>query len=498
MRRFASFWLPNWATDRWRWQNRPVAGPLALVAAGQGGLRLTAVDEAAAEEGLTPGMTLADARALAAGLFVAEADPRADAAALDQLVLWCRRFAPWAAMDGADGIILEITGCAHLFGDEAGLIEDAMRRLLAAGVAVRPAVADTPAAAWAWARFRLPQGASPILPAGDAAQARLALLPTAGLRLPEDTVEALCRVGLRSIGEVMRMPRAPLVMRYGEAVARRLDQLQGREAQPITPRASPPEWSCRAAFLEPISRREDLEIATARLTSRLCAMLREAGRGARRLELVFCRVDATAQRLAIGTSRPSHDAPHLLRLFREKLDGIEPGFGIEAMALAAAATDRLEAAQAGFADPADGTDLAQLVDRLRGRAGVAAVREFAPRDTHIPEREAALQPVDLTRRAAAGGLCCAPRPIMLLDRPEPIDAAPPLPEAPPLRFRWRGRSYEVSQFEGPERIAPEWWRGGAAESPARDYYRIEALEGCRFWIFRGVGDASWYVHGLFA
>ena len=528
MRRFASLWLPRWPTDRWR-RNRPVEAPLALIAAAQGGLRLTAVDGAAAQEGLAPGMTLADARALVPELFAAASDPAADAAALDQLVIWATRYTPWAAIDGGDGIILDITGCAHLCGGEEALLEDACRRLGHAGITARAASAETPAAAWAWARFRREGASRPVVPEGALDDA-LAPLPVAALRIPDALATALSRVGLRRIEDLLRLPRAPLVARYGEIVTLRLDRLFGRAAEPIAPRAAPLAFIMREAFAEPIQRREDFAVATERLLAELCVKLARAGRGVRRVALAFFRVDATAQRIAIGTSAPSLDAGHLLRLFDEKFAAIDAGFGVEAMAVEAVASDLFAGEQAGFDDAGAGADFAQLVDRLRGRAGPRAVRELAAGDTHLPERASRSRPVREAgaREQSPHRRSCASRnpgqarsddpwvpawrgddgkwaseragsgvrPVMLFERPEPLDAEP---DAPLRRFRWRGRAYEVGRSEGPERIEPEWWRGPESEGACRDYYRIEAQDGRRFWIFfQGGARRRWYLHGLFA
>jgi protein ImuB len=494
MRRFASLWLPRWPTDRWR-RNRPVEGPLALIAAAQGGLRLTAVDGAAAREGLAPGMTLADARALVLELFVAAADPAADAAALDQLVIWATRYTPWAAMDGGDGVVLDITGCAHLCGGEAALLEDACRRLGRAGITARAAIAETPAAAWAWARFRREDKARPIVPEGALGD-HLAPLPVAALRIPDELAASLARVGLRRIEDLLRLPRAPLVARYGEIVTHRLDRLLGRAAEPIAPRAAPLAFIVRHAFAEPIQRREDFTVATERLLGELCVTLAKAGRGARRLVLAFFRVDATAQRIAVGTSAPSLDPRHLLRLFDEKFTTIDAGFGVEAMVVEAVASDLFAGEQAGFGDAGAGAGFVELVDRLRGRAGLRAVRELAAGDTHLPERASRTRPAELERVGRHRVAAMAARPIMLFDRPELLDMEA---GAPPFRFRWRGRFYEADRLEGPERIEPEWWRRQESEGARRDYYRIEAHDGRRFWIFFQGGERQrWYLHGLFA
>ena len=494
--------MPHWPTDRWRRQAERQAerqdwAALALTAVGQGGLRLVAVDAAAAAEGLRPGMTLGDARALLPSLRAAEADPLTDQAALAGLADWCTRYSPWSAVDGDDGICLEITGAAHLFGGEEKLAEDLLQRLGRARIATRVAIAAAPAAAWAWARF----GEGVIVPPDS--RARLGLLPPAALRLPAETIVELGRLGLRSVAAVAALPRGPLAARFGMGLLDRLDQLFGLVLRPISPRHPPAPWRTRMAFAEPIGRPEDLEAATRHLLGELDALLERAGRGARQLSLVCYRVDGSTERLEIGTSRPVRAPDHLLRLFRERLALLDPGFGVEVMLLEATASEALPtqqiALEAGTGTAGD--DLAVLVDRLRNRFGPGQVVQFMPADSHEPSRVMTLVPA-LSVESAADWPATGPRPIRLLPSPEPIEAMAPVPDDPPLQFRWRRVSRRVVRADGPERIAPEWWRADHA-ARSRDYYRLEDEAGQRFWVYRDGPYRPdqlprWYLHGLFA
>ena len=498
MRRYVSLWLPRWPTDRWRRrQAEPLSAPLALVGRGKGGLHLTAVDAAAAGQGLSPGMTLTNARALVPGLKAADADTAADAHALGQLADWCGRYTPWTAVDGEDGVILDITGCAHLFGGEAALVQDLRRRVEGLGFEARAAAADTPAAAWAWAH----DGNSPAIPVGHAAEA-LGSLPAASLRLTSEDNAALDRLGLRHVADLIDLPRTPLAARFGEVLFR-LDKALGRIADPISPRHPPPAWRSRFAFAEAISRREDLDEATGRLIVSLCGQLEQGQCGARRLDLVLFRVDGTAQRLSVGTSRPMRAKAHLARLFAERLGEVDPGFGIEVMALEARSIEPLAARQLGLLHSEDnGQDgLAELVDRLRNRLGRRSVMQLVPVDSYIPERATNLKPA-LVRAAKGRAAWPArpPRPLRLLPYPEPIEVTAEVPDGPPILFRWRRVAYRVAHADGPERIAPEWWRDESGRT--RDYYRVEAEDGRRFWLYRDglFGETAaprWYLHGLF-
>ena len=488
-------WLPYWPAER-RTRTappeRPPAGALALTVRAAGGVRLAAVDAGAAALGLRPGQTLAEARALVPDLRTDEHDPAADAQALRALADWCGRYSPWVAPDGADGIALDLTGAAHLFGGETALLAELHRRLRRFGLTARAAIADTLAAAWAVARF----GDAAVVAPG-ATRAALKPLPVAALRLEAETVAALAQVGLRRIGDLAGLPRAALARRFGPALLQRLDQATGAVAEPFTPLAPAAPWRTRIGFAEPIGTRPDLDAALTRLLAGLCALLAREQRGARALTLACSRVDGSVQHLAIGTARPSRDAAHLFRLFRDRLDAVAPGFGIEEMILAATATDALAPEQAALGSPDARTDaapcaLAELVDRLSVRLGPERVFRLAAVDSHLPERTSAPAP------ALAGGDAgwpAQPRPVRLLPDPEPVEATTE-DDAPPAEFRWRRVAHRIVRAEGPERIAPDWWRDGAAGT--RDYWRVEDDAGRRFWLYRaGAGAAArWYLHGL--
>jgi len=460
--------------------------------------------------GLSVGQPLADARALVPDLIVADSEPAADAASLIALTEWCTRYSPWAAPDGEDGIRLDITGCAHLFGGETGIVRDMARRLRGFGIGTRGAIADTPAAAWGWARYR-PRKAGPILRTGD--DKALMSLPVAALRLQPDSLETLAALGLDTVGTVAALPRGPLTHRLGEAVLERLDRMFGRAAEPISPRAIAEPWISRLIFAEPIGRREDIDAATERLLANLCREMEQNGQGARRLLLAFYRVDGAVQHIAVGTSHPSHTQVHIMRLFAERLDSVAPGFGIEAMVLEATETEPLVSEQTGFSvsGEMDTAALARLIDRLQNRLGPQRVVRLVPVESHVPERA--------ERRAVAGpsgrhhgklGTWSLPqsrllkslRPLTLLPIPEPIQAIAPVPDDPPLSFRWKEKNHRIAAADGPERIGPEWWLAEGGRKP-RDYYRVENSEGQRFWVYREglYGDEKepprWFLHGFF-
>lgn len=499
------------------WTSRPApARALATVSAEHGGVRIAAVNGAAEAAGVAPGMPLANARAVAPGLVTAAADPAGERRTVVGIAAWCGHYTPWTAADGGGGVWLDITGCAHLFGGEAGLLKDLIGRLKSQGFEALAAVADTPGAVWAAARFATAGGsATVIVPSGkEETRAALAPLPVAGLRLTPATTEGLGRVGLRRIGDLFELPRAPLAARFGEALTRRLDEALGAVEEPISPRRTAPPFQARLAFAEPIQHGAAIAGATRRLLGELCRKLEAAHRGARRLDLTLYRTDGSRDGAAIGTSRPMRDAKHLERLFRDKLEGLDPGFGVEVMVLAAGAVDPLPPTQSGFRAPGRGTGdgVARLVDRLANRLGAQHVVRLHAHPSHIPERACRALPatddLDDSNVAPAKDRPARPRPLHLLPWPEPIDVIAPIPDDPPAVFRWRRTRHRVARAEGPERIAPEWWREALDDAPpaerrVRDYFRVEDTQGRCFWLYReGLYRPDWaprwYMHGLFA
>lgn len=440
-------------------------------------------------------------------MLVEEADFVGDAAALSKLARWCDRFSPWTAPCGTDGIFLDVTGCAHLFGDETGLAAQAVARLARQGIEARAAIADTLGAAWALSRFggaRLNKGAAIAVPPGAARQV-LAELPVEALRLEPETASLLVRLGLTRIGELYPLPRAALAARCGARVALRLDQALGLAAEPLSAQPPPPlRWS-RRAFAEPIATPEAIAAAVRELLQHLTRRLGEDGVGARRLELALYRIDGRIERAAIGTAFPSRDTRHLWRLFEEKLPQIDPGLGIEDVVLTATVAENLAAAQLGLhgEEGGDAADLGALIDRLANRFGVRSLARPALRESHIPERAVRFVPPLAGGSSAARWNPAQRRPIRLLPRPEPIEATALIPDDPPLLFRWRQRAHRVRAADGPERIAAEWWRAPdkRGEEP-RDYYRVEDEEGQRFWLYRaGLYRPEiaprWFLHGFF-
>ena len=482
---------------------------MAVAGACGNALCLTGVNDAAARLGLGVGMPLADARAMFPGLRVAEDRPEADAALLENLADWCLRYTPLAGLAAPDGLMLDITGCAHLFGGEERLRRGLLEKLQKSGFAARAAIADTVGAAHALARY----GRMAIAPPAGQREA-LRDLPLAGLRLESDIVEGLRQSGLIQIGALYPLPRAPLAARFGAGLWLQLDRALGLQGEAIQPRRPVAPFSVERAFAEPLVRMDDVLAIAETLAARLTAVMAEKGMGARGVELLLFRLDGNVQRLAAGTSRPLRDPAFIRRLFADRLtvceDEYDPGFGYDLVRLAAHEAERLDAVQQGLSGEDHAEALARLTDRLTARLGETQVLRLVEQDTHIPEAASVALPARTARAIQAASVLpqqdtlLAPRPLRLFARPQPLDQ-PPLATAPdgvPLRFRWRRLQHDVIASEGPERIAMEWWRDTSGRARTRDYFRVATRQGGRFWLYReGLyheTEPRWFVHGLFA
>ena len=500
-RRIISIFLPQWPIEAHLRRSKANASalrdkPFALI--GQDGQKqiLTAVNPAAAEAGLTPGMMLTHARAILPTLSAAPGQALEDAKALHRLAVGCLRFSPWVAPAYPDSLWIDATGVAHLFGGETAMATRIARILARNGLTARVAMASTPGAAWAWSRHGSPQ----VIVAernGD-----LGPLPVSALRLSPDIAYDLWRVGVKTIGELKALPRAGLPLRFGADVLKRLDQASGRLPEAIDCITPPKARRQEVGFAEPISTPEDLRRAADLLMGKLCADLERADEGVRKLDLIFRRCDHHAQAIRIGTAKPSRDPVHLLKLLAEHFEEIDPGFGIEAAALVAWRVARLIPTQTASDGRArDEADLAVLVDCLANRIGEANIRRLAPVASHIPERAQA--PVSAMSAVAGSWPASLPRPVRLFSPPEPVEVTALLPDHPPARFAWRGRVCKIRAADGPERILGEWWTKSAESTETRDYFRVEDEDGGRYWLFRDNRLSpnqhyAWFLHGMFA
>ena len=482
--------------------------PFVLSVEGSGGPRIAAANEAAEAAGLARGDLLSDARAKAGFLQVRPLVALADHAALKKLALWATRYAPavapWNEENGADGFFIDITGASHLFGDEAALLADLGKRLAGFGLICRLAAADTPGMAWALAHY----AAAPLVVLASGAEKQaLAPLPIEALRLSPETCALLHRLGLRRVGALIDTPRAPFAARFEAALLRRLDQALGRVPEVLSFLAAPPAYEASRQLLEPVSTQAAVVKVATRLMQDLVPALRRDGMGARALRLCLYRVDGAVRMIHLGLAAPTRDPAHVARLVELNLErlgeAIDAGFGFEALRLGVTVAAKIREKQTAFGtlqpdeDEPGGVRQVVLLDSYRQRLGARSVQRLQPVARHLPERA---QEIVLTHGTAA---LAWPRPdrlrpALLLETVEAVEVAVTAPGALPQRFFWRGASHGVAQWQGPERIAGEWWRDKTPR-PDRDYYVAETEAGQRFWLYREVqGLKRWFMQGLFA
>jgi protein ImuB len=510
-RRILALWFPFLPADRLRQPHGGLAPEIPLVFTNKvkGALRLAAVDQAARSLGLEPGMALADARARVPMLEAVEQDEAADRSWLERLADGSIRYTPIVALDPPHGLFLDVTGCAHLFGGEQGMAADIEERMTALKMTVRLAFAGTPKAAHALARYQ-------ALPTKDEAAA-IRRLPVAALELEPEATQGLLRAGLKTVGELARRPMAAIAARFGAEAVTSLRQLLGETAQPVEPRRPIAPILAERRFAEPVARTEYALQVLVELAAETACQLEQRGDGGRRFEALFFRSDGLVRPLGIETSQPTRDPALVIRLMNERIEGlndpIDPGFGFDLIRLSVPVTEPLAVTQLRLEGGAvKEAEVAALIDRLSTRLGRNRVQRLVARDTHIPEQ------MQLALPAVEAGKPCAHwpalkpgeppmRPLHLFDPPQPIQVMALVPDGPPKHFRWRRKLHLIKRFEGPERIASEWWKrkDGAIDRAAltRDYYRVEDARGRRFWVFRhGLFDEKvrpkWYLHGLFA
>ncbi len=522
----------------WRRRDAGARPPIVIVEKLNNAFRLVHVDERAEALGLACGMALADARAAFPHIEVIERDGEKDHLLMEAIADWCDRYTPLVAIDKSlpchYGLTLDITGCAHLFGGERALMSDLLARLYHQGFSAHGAVAPTPGSAWAFSRFDVPappscdparddacEGPATGIFPREAVEAALLPLPLAALRLGAESVNAMARLGLRTIGQLRLRPRAPLARRFGREPLLRLDQALGAIDEAISPRRALPQCMVERRFAEPLVLQEDIEAVALRLAGHLGEDMEKRGQGARQVQLTLYRVDGKTFHLNAGTSRPERDAKILTRLFRERLvalkDDLDAGYGFETIRLSALSCEAFKHGEPGFIADHHETARCQkyadeLIDRLVARIGSAGVLRGRLNNTHLPEEaetaEPVHQPIAGEQGRKTGGPthpppCDLPRPLRLFDQPEPVEAVAEVPEGPPIRFRWRKVLHKVVRVEGPERIADTWW-GKTHPRDTRDYFRIEDEEGRRYWLFREglygreTGAPRWFLHGLFA
>ena len=503
MARVVSIFLPDLPTDRIRRDDPaiPADQPIAVIARSGSKRWVSSADPAAKRIGVRVGMPAAKAQAIFRGLMLVDADPVADALALDRIGLWALRlYSPIVAVDGNDGLVLDTEGADHLQGGEQPMITGIVNMFRARKLSARVAIADTWGAAHACVRAI--RRDTVIVPRGEIVRA-VEKLPISLLRLPEKVVQDLRVLGFQSIGELSNTPRAPLALRFGPEIGRRLDQMFGRMNEPIDPIRTADIIEVSRSFQEPIGAAETINKYVGRLVVQLVAEMEKRGVGARRTDLIVHKVDNTIQAIRAGTAKPARDVAWLTKLFKDRTEKIEPGFGIEKLVLVAVSAEPLaEQQKASSLVEEETDDMTPLID-IFGNRGQRVYR-VAPFASDVPERS--VQRISAVAEAhEKTWVGHWRRPVRLFDRPEQIQAIAMMPDYPPATITWRGKRHRVKRADGPERIFGEWWMRPNELEAVRDYFVIENDDGERYWIFRSgdgvdpeTGDHRWFMHGIFA
>jgi protein ImuB len=497
-KRFVTIWFRQLTTD-WFIRRQPqLKGiPFVLAAPDHGRMVVTAANALAQTQGIEKGMVVADARAIILSLEVLDDKPELPGKLLKGIAEWCIRYTPIVAVDPPDGLILDVTGCTHLWGGEKQYLTEILTRIKSFGYNVRAAIANTIGTAWAVTRY----GQHAVIENNKQEEA-LRLLPPAALRLEGATTELLEKLGLRQVKDFMNMPRTALRRRFGTHLLLRLGQALGYEEEGIIPVQPVEPYQERLPCLEAIITATGIEIALQRLLDALCFRLQQEQKGLRLAVFKGYRVDGKIEQISIGTNRPSCNSRHLFKLFEIKIETIEPAPGIELFTLDALKVEDLSTVQETLWNNTGGLDdiaLSELLDRIGGKLGANCIHRYVPDEHYWPERSFK-EAASLNEQLQTTWKTDKPRPLQMLYKPELIEVTAPVPDYPPMLFRYKGKLHKVAKADGPERIEQEWW---LQQGQHRDYYSVEDEEGHRYWLFRsGHYDAEasyqWFIHGFFA
>jgi protein ImuB len=498
-KRFLSIWFRHLTTD-WLCLRQPELKGMPYVFAipVHGKMTIVAASAAAELQGAAAGMAVADAKAVIPSLQAFDEKPGRAAKLLKGLGEWCIRYTPLVAIDEPDGLMLDISGCAHLWGGEEAYLKEIVGRLQSKGYSVRAAIADTIGAAWGICRFGKH---TPVVESGAHTEALLPL-SAAALRLEPLVLQRLDKLGLYQISSFIRMPKSNLRRRFGDGLLLRLRQATGQEEEFIKPIVLLAAYQERLPCMEPIRTAKAIGIAIQRLLEALCKRLQAEGMGIRSATLKGFRIDGKIEQVGIGTNRATFNTSHLYKLFELKISQIRPGLGIELFIMEAIKVEEVDPIQENLwaAKPAmEDAAVAELLDRLEGKVGSGSIHRYLPEAHYWPERSIKLAS-SIAEKTDLPWPTERPRPTQLLSCPEPIQVTAPIPDYPPMLFRYKGKVHPIKKADGPERIEREWWLD---EGEHRDYYTVEDETGQRYWLFRSghyTEDQAhqWFIHGFFA
>ena len=498
-KRYLTIWFRHLTTD-WQTIRRPELKlvPFVFSATHHNRKVVSTANALAENQGVLAGMPIADAKAMIPNLEVLDEKAGRAEKLLKGLGEWCIRYTPIVALDLPEGLILDISGCAHLWGGEGAYLKEIVFRLRGLGYDVRAAIADTVGAAWAISRFGK---ITPIIETGGQASALLTL-SAAALRLEPVVLQRLQKLGLYTIGSFAGMPRSALRRRFGESLLLRLAQALGQTEEYIQPLQIPELFHERLPSMEPIRTAPGIEIAIKRLLEKLCHRLQQEGKGIRTATLKCFRVDGIIQQVEIGTNRASHHTGHLFKLFELKISSITPALGIELFVMEAQKIEDVPLSQEALWAENPGLDdekVSELLDRITAKVGEGKINRYLPEEHYWPERSIKTAS-SLQEPPATDWRIHKPRPVRLLNKPEAVEVTAPIPDYPPLLFRYKNKVHHIQKADGPERIEREWWMESGEH---RDYYNVEDEEGQRYWLFRsghysGGETKQWFIHGFFA
>jgi protein ImuB len=498
VKRFVSIWFRHLNTD-WFTLRQPhlKTVPFVLRTSSHGRMIITSANAVAEKKGIHKGMALADARAIHPDLEVLDDKPDLADKLLNRIAEWCIRFTPVVAIDPSDGLLLDVSGCSHLWGGDSNYASEIVNKLNARGYDVRVAMADTIGVAWGVARF----GKAELVIASGQHIESLMLLPPEALRLEPDAVERLHKLGLHQVKQFIRMQRSALRRRFGQNFIMRLDMALGQQIETLEPVQPIEPYSDRLPCLEPIVTLTGIEIALRQLLETLCLRLQQEQKGLRTALFKGYRVDGKIELIEIGTNRPTHSVIHLFKLFEIKISSIEPALGIELFVLEAPKVEEQLPQQENMWEGTGGLEdvrLSELLDRLTNKVGTKALHRYLPDEHYWPERSFK-STSSLQEKSTTAWRADKLRPLQLLQTPERIEVTAPIPDYPPMLFRYKGKVHPIVRADGPERIEQEWW---LQQGQHRDYYRVEDEDGHRYWLFRlgHYHDKSyqWFIHGFFA
>lgn len=498
-KRFLSLWFRHLTTDWLRIRQPELKDmPYVFTIPVHGRMVIVEASYTAEAQGAISGMAVADAKAVIPALQVFDDKPGRAAKLLKGLGEWCIRYTPVVSLDHPNGLILDISGCAHLWGAEDLYLKEIVNKLKSKGYDVSGAIADTIGAAWGICRY----GKLEIVVESGKQMEAILPLPAAALRLESSVLQRLQKLGLYQIRSFIGMPQSNLRRRFGEGLLQRIRQATGQEEEPIKPIVLLAAYQERLPSMEPIRTANGIGIAIQRLLETLCKRLQSEGLGIRSANLKSYRIDGKIEQISIGTNKPTFNIPHLFKLFELKIARIKPALGIELFILEATKVEEVDPVQEKLwaAKPAiEDNAVAELLDRLESKVGSGIIHRYLPEAHYWPERSIKLAS-SIAEKTDIIWPTDRPRPTQLLLHPEPVQVTAPIPDYPPMLFRYKGKVHPIKKADGPERIEREWWLDAGEH---RDYYTVEDEEGQRYWLFRSghyTEDQAhqWFIHGFFA